>query len=1657
MGHAATIEELREQVELKRAEWIKAKNALTLLQNFNGNYTGRSQRLASDRQQIQTIRDRVATIQQNNLIKITLQLGAETAQTMKDACEVGTGAAAGVRALAEELLSNTLKDETKKAMGLDTETLTSPRTVRITGLNRVAEQGLPEIEAVQKLLAADLHTVRGQEHQDRAADPNYDMTQPGADPRYWSDNTAILVKLEKVKAALDTAKNALQEISDELDSTHDATVGQMSEAEAEELQKRNDLAFAEFALNDAINAEISAARDAAVEAQINALPAPVPEQPPYVAPKTPEETEQEYEQRRIQTIVDTANANVAPLRAAIDEKIQDFNDLAATHAAKLDWNTPGAQSDMQHLGMLRIFVDAAGMEVELAEHPTPAAVALAHKDVKWYVQQANLRMGALTDAADRLDAMQTVWQEANELRVQVKEWVQMAAAQGVSVSYFGYDTPVEGTGVEGYIAEYEEFSSGVSDKMTTGANSLSHLASRFNELNAALLAEVSAAGSRMQQAEVALAQMAAEAAAADQYLESSGWSWSYDVMPGETTGMGGYSFWGSSGNVYRILTRRTFRLRTMMGELMQALAQPGEQGVIAYQQVLNKYASFLNGFNSVNDRYHAKYVALRQDVTDVVGGYVSTPPAVSVIMAAKDVNPDLPVPGSIPFAGGDLASETSSIDLGDRMAELNSSIATHWGIGTLQWLEEPSLDLPGFPYDTHSPAPVLLAIKQRALREIPTWSNLYFTPWKAKRDAWVAEMDNWHWLYFIMNPFNRLYGMDADWRAQFLQPAEDQVRADAQLLFDRYPHIVDPPTIANMLPDTVQQKLFPDSAPEELRIVSFSERLSFQWYRRLNGSAWTKVLGATQWNYQPAYAEGLQEFYCRLSNASGSCVSDTRSILGIRRPRFVKEPTPALLSARTGATVVLTCALGSTPADGNQVPQWFKAVLDANGRPIIIHSPWGDELYQSEPLVSNPRMSGVHSTTLTITDFQPEDAGAYFVHVFNEYSSSQSAIARVKHVNTDVAPVFLRQPVSRQAMPGDMVTFDVQVNGSPAPQYLWKRNGIALVNGPGVSGADAATLMLSDVQLASGGSYTCLVTCGTKKGTSLPGVLMVKAPAAPVIATAPKPVTADPGANVQFSVTVKGGFPTAYTYQWQKEDGGIWADMSGYTTSSFSIIGITEDDGGKYRCVVGNGAGGANLRSVTSPEAALTLNGLPVITGDPDDATAQYGSTVSFSGAATGIPAPTLQWYRVVDGGEPVALIGQTRSTLNLTLTGEPWASGSAFQVFLRAKNRFGATDSAMANLTLEDPFDSPASVGRYLGLVAPSATLNNDLGGRIDLRLTRVGSYTGTLNMAGRLYPFKGTCDEQGLSDVTVLRKGLPSLVARLTFDGSGALTGQLWQTGDRIPQDLISAHQVPWVTTTNPATAYVGTYTAALQPPTPLPADAPEGTGWVKFKISKAGACSGSGKLSDGTAVTLASVVWPDGSLPLFVSLYTKAGSVLGTVDCAVAPLGGSLRWRKKPATPPAGRNYANGIGPLDLAITGGRYTAPGRGQYLLGLTSTQAGDLTLAVTGGGLPLAQGFDFTLSTAHIATFALSTKPSAPKLIITATTGTVTGSFVVTDTQTVDGKTVTLRRTATVSGILLSPAGATPARILGHFLLPGLLPSTTTSPILSGAMQVDIP
>lgn len=71
-------------------------------------------------------------------------------------------------------------------------------------------------------------------------------------------------------------------------------------------------------------------------------------------------------------------------------------------------------------------------------------------------------------------------------------------------------------------------------------------------------------------------------------------------------------------------------------------------------------------------------------------------------------------------------------------------------------------------------------------------------------------------------------------------------------------------------------------------------------------------------------------------------------------------------------------------------------------------------------------------------------------------------------------------PVSQSVYPGEDVSFFVSVAGGiqawgTTLSYQWRLNGVRLVNGQGISGANTATLSLTDVDAADAGSYECTI------------------------------------------------------------------------------------------------------------------------------------------------------------------------------------------------------------------------------------------------------------------------------------------------------------------------------------------------------------------------------------------------------------------------------------------------------------------------------------------------------------------------------------------------------------------------------------------------------
>jgi hypothetical protein len=74
--------------------------------------------------------------------------------------------------------------------------------------------------------------------------------------------------------------------------------------------------------------------------------------------------------------------------------------------------------------------------------------------------------------------------------------------------------------------------------------------------------------------------------------------------------------------------------------------------------------------------------------------------------------------------------------------------------------------------------------------------------------------------------------------------------------------------------------------------------------------------------------------------------------------------------------------------------------------------------------------------------------------------------------------------------------------------------------------------------------------------------------------------------------------------------------------------------------------------SATTTAATLTVQSAPAVTTNPHNVTVNAGQTATFTAAASGNPAPTVQWQVSIDGGSTFTNIaGATGTTLTLANT----------------------------------------------------------------------------------------------------------------------------------------------------------------------------------------------------------------------------------------------------------------------------------------------------------------------------------------------------------------------------------------------------------------------
>ncbi|GAB5558935.1 MAG: hypothetical protein SynsKO_05820 [Synoicihabitans sp.] len=339
-------------------------------------------------------------------------------------------------------------------------------------------------------------------------------------------------------------------------------------------------------------------------------------------------------------------------------------------------------------------------------------------------------------------------------------------------------------------------------------------------------------------------------------------------------------------------------------------------------------------------------------------------------------------------------------------------------------------------------------------------------------------------------------------------------------------------------------------------------------------------------------------FYVEIDNGigEGPITSATMTLTVVEPPVFTEQPEGATLDEGASFTTSVTVTGTPTPE-----VQWYR-----NGSPI----------------------SGATDLSYTISSASAASAGTYFVRATNPGNSVDSSSVTI---NVNTKPVVTTDPTGAELIVGQPFSTSVEAMGLAPLSYQWQKDG------SDIAGATSATFSIEQVTTDDAGVYTVIVSNRLGSDTSESAALVVNLKLkAPQILVPPRKTQLSVGGSATLFVEVDAN--PIPTYQWLKN--GV--EITGATSSSLAISDATTASAGSYRVKVTNAQG-----SATSGPAVVTVvdsNVAPTITSQPRNRTAALESSVTFTVAATGVPAPTYQW--MFNGG---AISGATSASYTIS------------------------------------------------------------------------------------------------------------------------------------------------------------------------------------------------------------------------------------------------------------------------------------------------------------------------------------------------------------------------------------------------------------------------
>jgi alpha-tubulin suppressor-like RCC1 family protein len=198
--------------------------------------------------------------------------------------------------------------------------------------------------------------------------------------------------------------------------------------------------------------------------------------------------------------------------------------------------------------------------------------------------------------------------------------------------------------------------------------------------------------------------------------------------------------------------------------------------------------------------------------------------------------------------------------------------------------------------------------------------------------------------------------------------------------------------------------------------------------------------------------------------------------------------------------------------------------------------------------------------------------------------------------------------------------------GSDGKLYAWGY-GLGGELGDGSTDGDFSTPVV--VSLPPGSTVESL---GQEPGSSAGYAIVDVSDVAPSVTTEPSGQSVFAGQDATFSAAAS-GFP-APTVQWEvSTDGGsTFSPITGATEDTLEVTDVTlAENGNEYEAVFSDGT----LPDATTTAATLVVmpDVAPAITTNPLSQTGYIGQALTFSAAASGVPAPSVGWQLSTDGG----------------------------------------------------------------------------------------------------------------------------------------------------------------------------------------------------------------------------------------------------------------------------------------------------------------------------------------------------------------------------------------------------------------------------------------